>query len=288
LAALATVLGLALAACGRLSDSGAGSPTPPGGSHTPGAADLLLRIESTGGFVAPQALLFRYPTFSLYGDGSIITEGAQIDIYPQPSLPALVATHVSQAGVQAILSAAKTAGLGGPDRTYHGNMVPDAPDTVFTMVVNGQAHTITVSALGGTGQPGVPSGEVRARAALQDLSTKLMDLRSWLPTGSVGEDGKYVPTAMRVYVTDGAPSDSGGNLHEPDVTWPLATRLATFGTPLLSPLQGGPSHCGVVDGSELTKLLPKAQSSNQLSPWISDGKRYGLGFRPLLPDESGC
>jgi hypothetical protein len=287
--ALATVLGLALAACGRLSGAGAGSPTPSGGpSHTPGPGDLVLRIESTGGFIAPQALLFRYPTFSLYGDGTVITEGAQIEIYPQPSLPPLIATHLDAAGVQAVLKAAEHAGLSGADHTYRAVLMPDAPDTVFTLMVEGRVHTITVTALGGVGGSGVPSDEVRARTALQDLSTKLMDLRSWLPAGSVGQDGSYVPTAMRIFVTEGAPKDEGGMLHQQDVAWPLATPLATFGTPIDTPVQGGPARCGVVEGSDLSMLLPKAQSSNQLSPWVSEGKRFGLGFRPLLPDEHGC
>jgi hypothetical protein len=287
--ALATVLGLAVAACGRLSGSGAGSPSPSGSpSHTPGSGDRLLRVESAGGFIAPQALLFRYPTFSLFGDGTVITEGAQIDIYPQPSLPPLVATHLSQAGVQAVLGAAERAGLSGPDHVYRAVLMPDAPDTVFTLVVDGHAHTTTVTALGGVGGSGVPSDEARARTALQALSAQLMDLRSWLPAGSVGQDGSYVPTAMRIFVTPGAPKDQGGMLHQPDIAWPLATPLATFGRPIDTPVQGGPARCGVVEGSDLSTLLPKAQSSNQLSPWISEGKRFGLGFRPLLPDESGC
>jgi hypothetical protein len=35
-------------------------------------------------------------------------------------------------------------------------------------------------------------------------------------------------------------------------------------------------------------VLPLAQSANQLTPWRSDGAKFAILFRPLLPDESGC
>jgi hypothetical protein len=31
-----------------------------------------------------------------------------------------------------------------------------------------------------------------------------------------------------------------------------------------------------------------AQQANELTPWRNDNHLYGLIFRPLLPDESGC
>ena len=34
--------------------------------------------------------------------------------------------------------------------------------------------------------------------------------------------------------------------------------------------------------------MPLVEQANQLTPWTSDGSQYGLLFRPLLPDESGC
>ncbi len=326
---LLTVTVLGLAACGRVTGAGSGGDTTPGRiAHPTGANDLLLRIEYTGGFVAPEALLQRYPSFSLYGDGTVITQGAQIEIYPQPALPPLISTHVDEEGIQRILHAAIAAGLDGPDVTYAGIPIADAPDTVFTLNLDGRTHTTTVTALGmdvgGSSEPGGPPGtgggssgstgsaggtvvpeptaseasgeeapglsdeERRARVALLALQTKLSDLRSWLPAGSVGDDLAYEPTAMRVFVTDGAPDDQGGTLHQQDVIWPLGTPLATFGQPIETPLSGGPARCGVVEGSDLELLMPKAERANQLSPWVSEGARFGLSFRPLLPDESGC
>src|SRR5207244_2989201 len=78
------------------------------------------RYETVGGFVAPQALLGRYPTISIYGDGTVITEGPQITIFPGPALPSLVATKISEAGLQKILQLALQAGLLGRDGQFDG------------------------------------------------------------------------------------------------------------------------------------------------------------------------
>ena len=44
-----------------------------------------------------------------------------------------------------------------------------------------------------------------------------------------------------------------------------------------------------ISGAEWTdRLGPAAQQANQLTPWISGGRRFHVVFRPLLPDESGC
>src|SRR2546423_15502349 len=110
--AIAALLGLTLAACaGVTGPTSSGSGSPRDGTPAPSAHGLLLRVEQVGGFIAPQALLQRYPQFSLFADGTVITVGAQIQIYPQPALPPLIATHVSPAAVQAIMRAAAQDGL---------------------------------------------------------------------------------------------------------------------------------------------------------------------------------
>jgi hypothetical protein len=292
------LLTLALAACGRVTGQGGGGGSGPSGStggtvpRPTGPEDLLLRVDLVGGFVAPQALVLRFPQFSLFGDGTVVTEGAQIEIYPQPALPPLLAAPVDERGVQAILRAAQRSGLAGPDATYDAVRVPDAPDTVFTLNAGGARHTITitVTALGMSGgsATGMPAEERRARAALEALTGRLADLRSWLPAGSVGNDQPYRPDSMRVFVTPGAPEGSAGAPRQPSIAWPLATPLAQFGSPISTPLNGGAVRCGVVVGAELPKLFALAQRANQLTPWTSHGERFALAFRPLLPDESGC
>jgi hypothetical protein len=284
--AVAALVGFAAVACGRTSGAASGSPTPAFPSPSLGPSDLLLRMETKGGFIAPQALLTQFPMFSLYGDGTVVTQGAQPAIYPGPALPSLIATRLTTEGVQEVLRAARAAGLYGPSATYHGVMMPDAGETVFTLNEADQSHVISVTALGADAHQGVPAKEVVARKRLEAFAAKLHDLRSWLPKGSVGPDQPFQPTGLRVFVADGAPQGNG--VTEPELAWPLSTPLSQFGVPLAEPIQGGPSRCGVVRGEDLAKLLPSVQKANQLTPWTSEGKAYTLSFRQLLPDESTC
>ncbi|MFL5737789.1 MAG: hypothetical protein ACJ76P_10680 [Actinomycetota bacterium] len=278
---LAVTIAALASACGdRRTVSPAGSAT----SYPRGADELVFRISTAGGFVAPQQTLQQTPSFSLYGDGRAITQRAQIEIYPGPALPSLVVTSITPAGVQALVADAVAAGLRN-DRSYSTMPVSDMPTTTFTLDAGGKTHTTTVYGLGaGTGgQPGISAAERNARAALEHLSTEVGDLRHTLPTGSVGPDRAYTPDGLRVFVQsyDGQRDPM---LHEPEIAWPLSDPLATFGEETSTPSV----RCGTVSGSDLAPLLKLAVSANQLTRWRSNGNDYSLTFRVLLPDEHGC
>jgi hypothetical protein len=286
LGVIAAVLALVAVACGRLNE---GDETPPGGDegivHPTGADELVLRVEVGGGFVPVEFVLTQIPSFSLYGDGRIITLGPQIEIYPGPALPNLLVTHISEEGVQRILQAARDAGLLGPDRQYDYPGVADAATTTFTLVAEGSTHVTSAYALGESFNDGLlKEDELHGRRALLDFQARLSDLRSWLPEGSVGEETPFEFDELRIFVRPEAPQ-SEPELEQRPVTWPLPDDLASFGAPVeISP----ELRCGTVDGDELQQVLDRAAEANTLTPWLSGGKPYSLIFRPLLSDESGC
>jgi hypothetical protein len=252
-----------------------------------GPNDLVLKVETGGGFVAPAAHFKEFPSFALYGDGRLITQGPQIEIYPGPALPNLQVTRINEDGVQAILEAAKAAGLLGPDRKYEFMTISDAPTTTFTTVAAGSRHVISVYALSeatGAGGQGIPQAELQARQALSGFLGKSGDLSSWLPKGSVSEEGAYQFDELRIFVLGQAAAPDPG-LEQKPVDWPLAQELASFGQPVAN---GPEARCGSVSGDELKTLLPLVQKANELTPWQSGGTSYSLVFRPLLPDENGC
>jgi hypothetical protein len=228
---MAAVIGAFAAACANAPADGASNGTADGGIDHPSAADqLVLRVETGGGFVPVEFLFTQIPGFSLYGDGRAIATGAQIEIYPPPALPPLVQTPVSEEGVQAILRAAIDAGLEADrDLTDFGEtMIADAPTTTFTLTVNGATHTTTVYALGELSEkpPGMAPDEYEARRELQAFSQRLGDIRSWLPDGSVGEDASFEPASMRLFIS-GYRGDE--QLPQPPIEWPLAQDLGGFG-----------------------------------------------------------
>jgi hypothetical protein len=264
----------------------AGTGASGGVDHPTAATDLVLQVSAEGGFVAAESLLTSMPSFSLFGDGTAVTQGAQTAIYPGPALPPSIATPITEDGIQALVRSALDAGLG-EDHEYTdlGSVgISDADTTVFTLTVDGVTHVTKAYALGMSGdrQPDLMSDqEYAARMRLERFQASLTNLRQTLPVGAVGPDGTFVPTELRLFVSGYARSH---DLKEPAVAWPLSTPLTSFGEP--ATLEG--YTCGTVTDGDLDAVLPLAQTANQLTPWTSDGERFAIAFRPLLPNESGC
>jgi hypothetical protein len=282
-------LGLLAGACANASsgdDSGDGGtgPEPTGPTAPSGSDQLVLRIDQVGGFVPIQYHLTNLPLFSLYGDGLVLTPGAQIEIYPGPALPALGQQRLTADAVQRLIQTAIDAGLD-KDRTFQTMIVSDMPTTVFTLTIDGQTHTTEVYALG-FDQGGKPDGmsqeEFQARKELSAFQNTVTDLTR-LPDGSVTDEGLYEPTSLRIFSSIYQPDPS---LTQSPIAWPLTPGLDLFGDPMDTAMDG--MRCGTVAADAAASLLPLAEQANQLTPWTSDGGRYGLLFRPLLPDESGC
>ena len=259
-----------------------GGPGTGAVSYPTGPGQLVLRVALTG--VSPEFVATSIPSFSLYGDGSLITEGAVPMIFPGPAYPPLIVTRVSPAGVRRIVDAAIAAGLLGPDRAYTAGAIVGAPTTVFTLVANGRRHTISVYALGSTGGVGMSANERRARAALQALSERLGNIHGWL-RGEVGPDRAYAFQGFRVYARPATAADLAVTPRPNVLGWPLATPLASFGTPVQIPPG---MRCGVVRGRDLATFLPLARRSTQISVWRSDGRLFRLLLVPLLPDQVAC
>lgn len=287
------LVALLVAGCARISGSGQGSPsptpspepsspepTPAGIEHPTGSDELVLRIEYRGGFVPESYHLTRLPILSLYGDGRLVLEGPQIEIYPGPALPNLLVRDLTEEGIQSILAAALDAGLSGKDRYLRHDGIADAADTVFTVVAGGGRHETSVYALGY--DEGVSEDDAKARRTLSRFLDDMTNLDPWLPEGSVGAERPFESEAIRFFVTEGRPFTDEGVEQQP-VDWPLAQPLASF-----LPKDNSTYGCGSAAGDDADKLRATASQASELSPWRSEGKIFGVVFRPLLPDEQGC
>lgn len=285
LAAVVLLAGL-LSACATAASP---SPSPTGVTilHPTGAADLVLRYEETGGFMGPDPLFARQPIVSVYGDGTIIVPGAVPAIFPGPALPSLVATKVTEAGLQRLLAAAALAGLLGPDAHYDAAGVADATTAQFTVEAAGGRHVISAYALG-IATPDMEGGPAAsaARARLRSFAEGLGDLRRMLAPEVVGPDGPYDFGSLRVYVTPGAPQPGDPAVSRPPLAWPLRTPLATFGAPTTGVAQR--IGCGIISGPDLETLRPLLAQATSITGWVSGGSVYTLTLQPMLPDDTGC
>lgn len=286
-----TAVAVLASACGGVGndDPGSGGTTGATGAigieHPRGADQLILGVAYEGGFVPYEYTLGSTPFWSLFGDGTLIVPGPQIEIYPGPALPNLTATPVTEEGIQAILKAARDAGLLDGDANYGNQCIADAATTVFTTNANGTTTVVSAYALD-VGEPAGTCGNEKdadARAKLAAFQARLTDLRSWLPNGSVGTERPYDPTEMRVYVL---PYQGDAELPQDPIEWPLEAPLDTFGEAAKD--APADTRCGVVTGEDLTTLLAAAGEANALTPWTSGATEYHLIFRPLLPDEHAC
>jgi hypothetical protein len=277
----ALTLLLTLAACAE-------TPVDPavgGIDHSTAPDAALVQISNEGGFVPIEWTYTNSPFYSLYGDGTLVVPGAQIEIYPGPALPALSSRKVSEAGIQAILEQAVAVTRDIPtDLNDLGFMgIADASTTVISVSAGGVDRTIRAYALGElTERPdGMPEREYQARLSLQELVATLTGPTEWLPEGSLGPEGDYDASSARVFVGDYRAVE---DLQQDPMVWPLGAGLAGFG----DPIPPGEMRCGVVEGEDWDTLRESATAANQLTPWTSAGDRYSILFRPLLPDEGGC
>lgn len=253
--------------------------------HGIASDDLLVGISLEGGFVSVEWTYTNIPLFSLYGDGTLVLPGPQMELYPGPALPAISRRQVDEAGIQAILEEAvdmtKDIPAGLDDLGFAA--IADASTTVITVSAGGVDRTIRAYALGElTERPdGMPEPQYEARVRLQDLIARMTGLDSWMPEGSVGPEGAYEASAARVFV---GPYREVDDLVQTRVPWPLSAGLGDFGDPDPS----SEFRCGVVQGSDWDVLRDAASTANELTPWTSEGSRYSILFQPLLPDETGC
>jgi hypothetical protein len=271
----ALALLLVVCACAqRGGDAGTRPTAVPGG---PGR--LVLQVEYAGGFVTPEMLAGRLPLVSVYSDGRVVAQGPQIAIFPAPALPNLQVWRLDADGVQTVVDRAVAAGV-----TETGDLgippVADAPATRFTLVTDAGTTVREVEALFELPDGGGLS--VEQQAARGELIGLVDVLTS--PEGPLGAEGpeSYAPQAVAAVVTPWA-ADPDPELVQPEVAWPGP---ALPGEPLEERLG---LSCVVARGAEADAVLAAAAGANALTPWLAtDGSRWALTLRPLLPHETGC
>jgi hypothetical protein len=289
----ALLLGAALLAAGCATQPGAASdpsstssPTSPSSSPSSGqdapdladAGGLVVQVAHVGGFVTPQSAATLLPLVSMYADGRVITEGPVAAIYPGPALPNLLVRQIDPAQVEEYAQRALDAGVG-RDADYGMPAVADVPSTRITVVTADGTETTEVYALVDNLFPegddgGLTDRQAAARAPLRDLVDELV-------AAGTGGEQPYEPDAVAAVV--GEYLEQEVQPESEDVAWP--------GPPLPGePLDGGLGlTCVTARGEAADAVVDAAAGANATTPWTdTDGNRWSLVLRPLLPHESGC
>jgi hypothetical protein len=241
--------------------------------HPTGATDIVLRMESGGGFVPMGFMLTQAPTFTLYGDGTVIFQ--QVDNRPNPGgfgsqayLPWAVA-HLDEDAIQALLQYALQTGrlLNAKDH-YDDPMVADAPTTIFNMNAAGVQKVVTIYALG------ITEGADRAdRAGFSQLAQLLTNFQT---QNGIGDLEEYDAAKYKVILMESFGEPVGEALPWP---WDDLT-LADF------PGGDEPGGQALLDKEHVGKLLDVPNGGHP-GIWVvaPDDSLVQFGVRPLLPDE---
>ena len=209
--------------------------------HATGAADILLRYEEGGGFMAPSFTVAQTPIFTLYGDGTIVFRNPMLE-GPAPDgsvfrLNPLRTAKLSEDQIQDLLAYALGEGsLGIARAQYDFGGVADASTGTFTVNAGGIKKSVAVYALG-MDTPDVP--DAAATGGLQAPRRSTGRLRSGRrdPDGRVCAGG--VPRDPDGRHRDGRPGcpDVGVEDDRPD-------RLQGPGRPERLPGRDSYAHAG--------------------------------------------
>ena len=256
-----------------------GGPTTPssptaiaGIQHPTGATDLVLRLESAGGFAMMGADATNTPLFTLYGDGRVVWRDVNAPV-PEPNgsvspNAALRTVRLTETAIQSLLEdAIGRGGLGDAAESYIGAGA-DMPTTTFTLNANSTSKTVSVMPLSPESHPA--AGAIVARLAA--LAERLQAF-----SAIVGDSDAYAPTAYRGLLM---PQDQA---FTPPVDWPWTTI-----TPADFMSQGNEFLLlRTLTPDDVAKLGVKGVEGGFLGLTLQSGTRfYTFNLRPLLPDET--
>jgi hypothetical protein len=251
-------------------------PSPSFGAHQiehpTGVTDVVLRMEVGGGFVPIGFLLTEAPTFTLYGDGTVIFQQVdnRLNGFDLARLPWLVG-HLDEEAVQALLNFSLTTGrLANAREQYDQGMVADAPTTVFNLNAGGVTKTVNVPALMELTEPGPDAVDRQGFLQLSRVLTNFADQEE------LGDVVPYDADMYRVVLNEGF----GDPAAEPK-DWPWSDV-----TPNDFVVGDEPGAIANLDGEHAAKLLDVPNGGHP-GVWVldPDEKVVQLGVRPLLPDE---
>ena len=272
LVAAAMAAGSTLVACGEEAALTTSGPAP---DRPTGADQVVVQVMVAGGFLPVEAAVTAVPTVTVLGDGTVITGAPVPAIYPGPAMPPLQAATADSRTVDGLLRRGRELGLLAGPLDFGRPPVADAPDTTVTIVAGGRTHVHTANALvvgdvrGGGGETGLSPAQAANREALKEF----VAATEQLPPG----DRQWRPAAIAVYMLgDYRPEPM---LRQPDIDWPLARQPATT---------GGSYPCTLFQGDEAGALLDVLPRANARTPWVVDGARRSLAFRPILPGQPAC
>jgi hypothetical protein len=230
------------------------------------AADVVLKVEP----VIEKDWMYRgpypphrwQPIVSVYGDGRVITHEPSDD-----ALPKVFQRTISEDAVRVLAQRAIDAGVGWRSQN---EAMGGYESTRFTVLTDqGPRHSL----LNQHFEQDTP----RDDRWMEELLRQLKDLPSILAGFTVGDLEPYQVRAYFIVYRAWGDRDYS---RAPERAWPGPAFPARRPGELLS--------CMTVVGDHHRAVVAGAAVAKRATPWVWDGRRYAVWFRPLLPGESSC
>ena len=259
---------LALAACGQATSAdddalGAVAVAPDA---------LVLQVVRAGGSLPAGAAFRTVPSVSVYADGRVVTEGAQIELWPPPALPSVQLGQLDADEVRRLVDAGRE--VVDAQEDYGQPPVADAPTTAVVVQDGdrrGVAAAVALEELSGEAAPpdggGVTQSQRAARERLRALVRQVQDAAAAAPAHAYEGEGLAV---LAEPYGEGRTED----LAPSELAWP--------GPALV------PGTCAVVTGADAAEVRSTAASASVETRWTVGGQVLRLALRPLLPHERSC
>lgn len=256
------------------------SPSPTFGegeiSHPTGAGELILQMETGGGFVPMDFFVTQAPSFSLYGDGVVILRPTQEQgrVTAPGEMPPFWQGKLTEEQVQALLRFALGQGrLLDAREHYPQNSCADCPSTFFKINAAGLEKSVSIDALG----VDPTGGDVTDRTGFVALAETLAGFEQRAMAGELGEIVTYDPALYRAVLIEAQPEQ--GEATE----WPW-TDVAVED---FKAADADAFWRAAVLTREQVALLIEVPSGGTVGILVEapDGKVWSVGVRPLLPDE---
>ena len=273
-------LGIALmAGCGD--DGGDGESGGNGEASAPellsGADDVVLQIQSGGGYVPEIDAMREYPDVVLYGDGRLVTAPDPPGL-GTPVAPKLEVRQLDEEQVDDIAASAVEAGLDEPLEDYGMPAITDQATTTFVFETAEEANEASVYGLGSEedSEGDLTDDQIAAREELGALLEEMRDPESAFGADEAPATEPFEPDAYVVlsqYVESGVPEG-------PPVSWPLEPeRLAS---------REHPEVCTVVEGEGAELLIAAAETAAPDSVWVAGGRRALAAINPAIGLDDEC
>ena len=274
---LTTILVVACGGGGSPGPSSSPEPTgtPIGIEHATGATDVVLQFEEGGGFVPMGFLAGQAPTFTLYGDGTVIfRDWNQQQPAPigdaQPQLPFQI-VRLTEDQIQELLEFVIGPGaLGIARASYDSAGCADCPTAIIMLNAGGTTKTVSIVALGFDNPQSPDALILKQLAALGDR------LRGFSAPGAQ----VWSPDRFRGILSP----DAFGNPRD----WPWVDVKPADFQELKLP-NGFTWNARTMSAAEIGALNMANLQGGVINVVLSgpgDGKVYSFTPRPLLPDEA--